>query len=856
MTTTRRTFLKSATAGLVAMVAGAGQLTRALTGAPGAQPLLAGVTAACLRLAPLGWRQLLLDATGGQLDISAANLNSELTRPLSQIDRNVPGFGDFNLAATRAIEAGSPDRSLLYHAFASSAVVAGWDGTELRGFPTLSEIEAVENYVYGVRPPTMASLRQRAAGHPLGLVVFALQYEDAPNSVQGCHAELCFARAGIARLGTMEPLYDPRSRSFISLDPARPFDFRVVPRRFAAYLAVQMKGADSSGERFGPQDPMDQDRELQFWVPIHKLFNGPECIADLDLDVALDCGLRNDELAMFHKWLDLKGLKNNWRAEDLEQYPFLIKNEQIGSLARNPEFGSGLLVPRPQPFIQEAKYKGKLLTFPVDGRYTGDPVNIQLSSLQVLPGFPPGTLPHYGVEDASQDSQRPAPEYINIRHRVLPPDDRIENLNELPEIRQIIEKGGYDALHYIDGAGDGWVEAHCPQLDGIDAHVPAYCMVSLPDFFPKVKQRDLMLWWNNEVPKPVRDALWAIPPLALSQTRIAANVTLPIGFSVDDVTVPAIVKQLDLTAAPGRQTREENTVQRPNGPVHFEKTGMPDGSPGLFDPGWDTSQGIYYSAPAVHGALLQKFLAGYGLGSPFIEDTKLCAALGAYWPGVAPDATRTFQPDKQIAGRVYPYPSVAPLTDEEIGIAPLPDGRFMPWDGVRGPQARTLNGKRYAAYTDAWRTDYIDLVGTMTAALTSKIDLAEYKARIMAMEAVYWGLGIHDSDFRSDFREDQQTATEKVLSAKAEWAVLSFRIAAATDPELMEAERVAGVCLSGPRLYFFHVYRWEGKEFPDPGDQRIVLVKMAKEVMAYVGGTEVLLKREGQPWIIDRSMPT
>jgi hypothetical protein len=244
------------------------------------------------------------------------------------------------------------------------------------------------------------------------------------------------------------------------------------------------------------------------------------------------------------------------------------------------------------------------------------------------------------------------------------------------------------------------------------------------------------------------------------------------------------------------------------------------------------------------------------LGSPFIEDAKLCAALGAYWPGVAPDAMRTFQPDKQIAGRVYPYPSVAPLTDEEIGIAPLPDGRFMPWDGVRGPQARTLNGKRYAAYTDAWRTDYIDLVGTMTAALTSKIDLAEYKARIMAMEEVYWGLGIHDSDFRSDFREDQQTATEKVLSAKAEWAVLSFRIAAATDPELMEAERVAGVCLSRPRLYFFHVYRWEGKEFPDPGNQRIVLVKMAKEVMAYVGGTEVLLKREGQPWIIDRSMPT
>ena len=45
-----------------------------------------------------------------------------------------------------------------------------------------------------------------------------------------------------------------------------------------------------------------------------------------------------------------------------------------------------------------------------------------------------------------------------------------------------------------------------------------------------------------------------------------------------------------------------------------------------------------------------------------------------------------------------------------------------------------------AAYTDATRTDYIDLVGTMTAALTSRIDTAEYQARILAMEAVYWAL--------------------------------------------------------------------------------------------------------------------
>jgi hypothetical protein len=841
VTTTRRTFLKTATAGLGAVIVGAGPARAAA-----APPLIDSVTAACRRLAPLGWRQLLMDATGNQLDIGAANLANELTKQLTRIDRNVPGFGDFDLAATRAIEAGSPDRSLLYHAFASPSVVAGRNGTGLGGFPTMAEIEAVENYVYGVAPPTMASLRARAAGRRLGIVVFALQYESGPNSVHGWHAELCFARAGIARLGTLEPSYNVRSRNFDSLDPAKPFEFRVTPRRFAAYLAVQRIGADSAMERFGPQDPLKEDAQLQFWVPVHKLFNGSECIQGLNLDVTLGCSLRNDELAMFHKWLDLQGLQNNWSGEDLEQYPFVIKDERIGALSKRTEFGSGLLIPVPQPVIQPAEYKGKPLTFPVDGSYTGDPVNIQLSSLQVLPGAPDSDTPHYGVKDASQESQRPAPEYINIRHQVLE-GGQIRNLNKERDLRKIIAKGGYNTLHYIDGAGDGWVEAHCPQLNGlVDARVQAYCMIGLPDFFPKVRQRDLMLWWDNEVPKPVRDALFALPPLALSQTRIAANITLPIGFSIEDVTVPAIVTQ-PVTG------RAQTPVQKPNGPVYTEKTGMPDGSPGLFDPGWETSQGVYYSAPApVH---LQKFLAGYGLGSPFIEDAKLCAALGAYWPGVAPDSTRTFQPDKQISGKLYPYPTIAPLTDQEIGAAPLTDGKFMPWDGVRGPQARTIGGQRYCAYTDAWRTDYIDLVGTMSAALTSQIDLAEYKARIMAMEAVYWGLGIHDSE--SEYSGGhRRTEPEKVLAAKARWAVLSFRIVAANDPGLAEARRAAGAPLSGSKFYFFHVYRWEGAETTDPGNLQIVLVKMTEEVTAYVAGTDVLLKTEGQPWKIDTSMPT
>jgi hypothetical protein len=104
-------------------------------------------------------------------------------------------------------------------------------------------------------------------------------------------------------------------------------------------------------------------------------------------------------------------------------------------------------------------------------------------------------------------------------------------------------------------------------------------MVGLPDFFPNVTQRDLMLWWQRDVPEPLRAALWAIPPYALSQTRIAADVELPVGFSIRDQAVTAIVSQPEASGA---------SVQTVNGPYELQKAGLPDGATGVFDPGWET----------------------------------------------------------------------------------------------------------------------------------------------------------------------------------------------------------------------------------------------------------------------------
>jgi len=837
----RREFLKAGAAGLGVTLAGS---YASWAAAAPSGPLIDAVEALCRRLSSGGWREMLLDVTGGMFDIRAANLKAELLKPLSAIDRRFPGFGDFALAGNQGIQPGQPDYSLFYHALAAPTVQTGRNGAPLTVFPTLAEIDTVENYIYAARQTSLAALStDYFYKWPVAIVMFATQYRNAPMGVSGRHAQLCFARTGIGRIGNLAPRYDPRLRSFVGSDDSRIFDFHVVPRRFSPYLAIQMPLNSGAPAQFGPQDRLDTDRDRQFWVPMHKLFTGPECLVGMDLEIALSRGMLNDELASFHRFLQDQGLQNNWSGPDLEQFPFAIKDEKIASYSTDPDFGAGVLAPRANTMVEEATYKGARLTFPVDPKYSGDVTKLQMSSLFVLPGGAPPRSPQY-LDDAEQMTPRPAPEYINLRHRVI--NGQVDNLNDRPDMLEIIKRGNYSAQHYLDYSGDGWVGALSPQLfkAGIGVSKPAFCMVGLPDFLPKVGQRELMLWWTQQVPPALRDALWATPPLALSQTRFAANVELPVGFSIDDDTVSAIVSQPQgMDGAP-----VSSQTQTPNGTLRFDKVGMPDSSPGLFDPGWDSSMGVR----TTQGGKLQRYLVSHGLGSPFIEDAKLCAALGSYWPGVAPDATRQYQPDKELSGISYPWPTAVPFTDEEIGMVPVADGplkgNFLPWDGVPGPRRSTFQGRPTIEYQDERRVDYIDLLGRMTAALTSRIELEDYKARTLSMAALYWSLGIRGNP-------GTPGNVNKALREKAAWAVLSFRVVPVNNPELVSIAAQTGAKLDPKRYYYrFEVFRWGGRN-TDPTRLRSVWVDILEEATAYSDGRQVILKR-GASWKLDTTIPT
>jgi hypothetical protein len=110
--------------------------------------------------------------------------------------------------------------------------------------------------------------------------------------------------------------------------------------------------------RFRPKDG-----ERTFWVPLQKLFDGPECIAGHDLRVLLEAHHVNEKLRRFHQVLAEEGYDTGWREPDINNYPFVIEDELIAAFSRGPDHGTGLVMPRSQPLAQEATYQDKPLSF-------------------------------------------------------------------------------------------------------------------------------------------------------------------------------------------------------------------------------------------------------------------------------------------------------------------------------------------------------------------------------------------------------------------------------------------------------------------------------------------------------------
>jgi len=498
------------------------------------------------------------------------------------------------------------------------------------------------------------------------------------------------------------------------------------------------------------------DNALDFWIPIHKLFNGTECITDLDLKIEYSAFHYNDKIRRTRAiTLGLPAVPTT--------APFQFSTG-IAELSTDASLGSGIIMPVPHPrLVEEASVKGHLLTYKVP------------SGPKAFAALEPGA-------NTSADGAeiRPAPAYVHARTEVRNGVAIDLNNDPLrPDVNNTVSQGDYEALHYVDFTGDGRVSATIAALAGksevASATIPSYSLVGAPDFFVSAGQRELF--------ETVPNRFWGVAPAPLCDTRLPANLQMPgNNFNASDKTIAAIVALFGPnptgTAIPQSFDADRHSC-------------LPDDCAGVFAPGWDVSTDV----KRVSNARVQH-LAAYGLGSPFPEDSKLCAALSAFWPAVAPDASRSMSPN---TGNAALRATVAPLTDEEIGQV-----GSLPWDGVVGPKVSIFSGAEFLDCEKFLHVDYVRnaLDGRFSPRLTTQISSDEYRMRMQSIARVYDIVG-GNRNMRF---------------------VVSFRKVAAGDPELQRAQIDSSRVLAGDIYRVDLITGGSDTEQPHPTDFRRMLL--------------------------------
>jgi hypothetical protein len=673
-----------------------------------------------LRALPDAWKHLLLQALG--LDVSADDLAAVLMAP-ARIDRSKPGFEDLDPSVTRLIEPGQPGRSALYHAFASPRVAPDPAGD---WWPSLEDLDLLEDWITALEPLDLNSL-------PSGAVVgmFAYEYRTAAEMPDRLYAGFLYSRTGIARVGDQDPSWDGASRSWNNLAPSGKGAFAAMPSRYAAFVAIRARVGDDASLLGKIQDG---DDGRTFYLPVRKLVQG-EPLGQAPLT------LRFGE---YHRREKLRRLFTGGgyhTKSDVNSWPFfrdsLAPGNNASGAGRNPErlvdlstLGSSVMIASPAaPLVRVALAPGGgVVVLPeVPARsviHKGDfALNRDASSLRTNTGglslIEDAIL--NGLLDKNQNVRpRNAPEFANIRHEVTEPGDNVTDLGATlgANFRDVVNNGGYAAALFEDSVCDGMLAVDAPALRQLGPSLPAFSVVTAPDFFPRVGELDIQDWVDLVDDKDTHKQFAAGTPVPLCQGRLPPNVTLRApfegsrSFSKADDTAVAVVS--------ARQRGVSGAASQQNRPCPSPTTFLTDGASDAFAPGWD----VTFSED--NG---QQFYATFGLGSPFPEDAKLCAADNGFWPAASPDAGRTFQIS----------PTAIPLLDDELGWHPA-NPRKPPnepaswgWDGEQGPfiaSAKEVN------YSDFWRSDYVSnvLAGRFGSEKLAKLERSELLARMDALK--------------------------------------------------------------------------------------------------------------------------
>lgn len=715
------------------------------------------------------WLIYLKNITGVELDGSDTDLINKLAQPLQPLD-TLSGFEDF--AGIRLIEPGRPAMSLLYHALASPRVRPILNGARFSAaqYPSLQQIDVLEDYIYSLKTFKFP-LNQLPKDYVLAM--FAYEYRPAYKTPdEAPYADLVFSRTGISRIGEYGKNYDAEKRCFINA-PAGGIDQKaiaVTPSRFGLFIAkaVPCRAVKLYSEE---SDDYKLFRQRSFLQPIRKIFNS-------------DLLINGGELVFYESHLNekLRKLAVSKQVEMSASYrtneaPFVRKSRSNSDGTLQPasnnhlvdleKQGSSILISSfPSKLLSVAKQDGLIVSinvkskqgagFKSDRRYTSLKL-LENKSLDILDYIrTEGIYP--SLKATRFSAPRNVPMFLNIRNKVSADSRQYENMGaHTRNFESEIKNGNYKTALFEDNICEGSISCKIKGTQGInleDKILPAYSLVAAPDFFPFADSYDLTKYDKTDTSfleggienlsycrlKPNPAIVDAVNP---NRPAFSAQENL-IGYQLQN-TMLAIVSSAGKTC--NAKYQGDAKYKLPELRDYMATSFLPDTAAFVFAPGWEAS----YSSSDNNKN--DRFLATFGLGSPFPEDMKLCAAANGMWPVASPDAARTFQgslaalptPQKRglhLTDKTVP-PTAIPLLDEEIGIHKGHPGLSDPktklqecygWDGEQGPFLDYTKDRFWINFTDIGRADYVENLLNSTIgfnmSLIRNMDCQELMARI------------------------------------------------------------------------------------------------------------------------------
>lgn len=695
-----------------------------------------------------GWTTFLHDTLDVNLGLTGDALRVELLKDLDLnrlgklTGNNESGFDDF--AGMNLIKPGFPGFSLLYHAMASPRVRS----KSIIGYPDLAHLDLLEDYIYALAEwEHLKNIYEVKSNEDLVMAVFAYEYRPAFKTPHHEHADMVFSRTGVGRVGQHDMNYDRINRCFTN-QPQQGIPVQkaaVVPARYGLFIAKRVKhteinlmttGFYKPGDKFDDHD----DQQRTFLQPIRKVFHNDALFGEAKL--SFQESHKSEKLAKLAEHTDLK-FYNDLKPTVRDSSYLIVQDSRSTNV--NSSF---LVISKPKELIRIAEEGNKPIYFLVPARIPGEDgysrnryfTSFNTQDVQDVELLVRGRgRNNYHHIYNQYNEPRTQPLFLNITHQ----QDTVNaaGYSEIvkdTEFEKRLNDGLYHSPLFEDSICEGKVSAqisteNIAALKGLyNESLPAFSIVTAPDFFPQVDNFDLTVFDVAPGSFIGASSFYEGGLASLATARLIPNPRFiqPNTLS-DNQTYTAVLSHKSKTGMPAAQTERFKNPSLPKG--YMVSGFLPDVASSVFAPGWD----ITYSADKPGST--DVYLSTEGLGSPFVEDMKLCAASNGMWPASSPDSARTYQ------GSLDPYsrnPTAIPLLDDELGFHKnSPAGLIMKkesfgWDGVQGPFMEYSDGMWKINFADISRADVVQnaLDGNVDMSRLRKLTSDELISRMVCLK--------------------------------------------------------------------------------------------------------------------------